>query len=449
MACCFNYSQEWFEYFVHGINIPVLDDVAVPTIESRNVAVQPSLPVQIRTRPPDVDVHDVKATTIPPLKEFRDHEADIGRITTVLAALQVLYPCEETSRFRSVEQRDMLVSSLRALDVVEDHLFIIRTGGGKTACLGACALMERQMKTRRVTVAIVPLISLCEDLARQFKKTGLVVTVCSSAISYSAATSNEVLILLPEVADSSLMFQLLQRLDAEGRLGAIWFDEFHLYFTWFNFRPVMMNFLQKCAIFEKSPRLMVTGTFPPAMQQLLCVHGSLANSCVSRSVTNRPDVHYLRTIVESSVSDSLPLVMEAVKIAVEVIKSVKAGSRLIVTCTSYTDVNSVLDALRQYKEVTVLRYDGSMSEDEKQESYSNWTDMAASVVMVATSAFGIGTTIHDDEVLECDGEWFPMLYPYVCDLLPFRCFLFRFRGFYWHYGVGMCIYDDLLMHHGL
>ena len=52
MACCFNYSQEWFDYFVHGINIPVLDDVAVPTIESRNVAVQPSLPVQ---NPSDID----------------------------------------------------------------------------------------------------------------------------------------------------------------------------------------------------------------------------------------------------------------------------------------------------------------------------------------------------------------------------------------------------------
>ena len=276
LACCFNYSQEWHDYFVYGTMIPVLDEVGLITTSPKTASTTTSPKTSLLISNPAVGIEssiDIsqkggieRQSTV---SEHRFQEHRIHKVATVLKLLQVLYPREDDSpRFRSVEQRDMLVLALQSLEVVQDYLFVVRTGGGKTACLGICTLMERQQKTKRVTVAIVPLISLCEDLARRLQQSGIKVNICttSATMTYTTVTSYEVLILLPEVVGSSLGFQLLQRLHAENLLGAIFFDEFHLWFSWNSFRPVMMNVLEKCSVFEKSPRLMVTGTLPPTMQ---------------------------------------------------------------------------------------------------------------------------------------------------------------------------------------
>ena len=392
LACCFNFTQDWREYLLHGTCMDLSTTASMSkttgtTTKASTTPTSPSLhhvPLLITADKPRVVMESVES-----LERVADDD-----VRLLISMLHELYPPTEltATQFRSLDQRNMLIKVLGSIKNVEDHLFILPTGGGKSAAFGVSALYERSVDSERVTLVICPVIALCFDMERQLQEMGVKASfVRSSTTQYKEITRLEVLILLPEVAASNLMFMMLKRCHDERRLGAIFFDEFHVYYSWISIRPVMLQLVKKTRVFVESPRLMMSGTFPPLMQRTLQLsHPSLAGVTVNRCITDRPAIHFLRLMIPSSSCQSMPLILKAVAITIAVMRSLEEGSRVIISCSLLQDVTSVVHQLTKAG-VQALQYDGSMSDEEKAKSYSQWSDAAASLVMVATSAFGIGT----------------------------------------------------------
>lgn len=258
LACCYQFSGDWFDFLVSGRMIEADSTTMIPPQGSPHrsvttpMVVNPNWMVQHRLTAQAPPVVSASSTTI---------STDSRILSEILAMVQRLYPAARG--FKSIDQRDMLVSTWGALEVVRDFLFIRKTSAGKSAVFGLCALIERKSEHRqRVTVVICPLIVLCYDMKRQLQGMGIRVTVIRSAsTTYSAVYGNEVVIMVPEVAAAPSMFAILRRLDNEHLLGAICCDEFHTYYTWSSIRPVMLEILQRCRVFVRSPRLMYEAVF--------------------------------------------------------------------------------------------------------------------------------------------------------------------------------------------
>ena len=223
VACCFNFSMDWMDYLITGKPIEAFSK---PESQKLNV---------LSKKPPDhilyVDRETKQSTNIPPRKGT--HNAVVSKIETVEnVVLGILFKLDKMyssgnnfPKFRSVAQRDMILVAVRSLENVEDHVFILRTGGGKTAGIAVCCMTERERGSMRVTIVFCPLRSLCEDLKRRFQEMGLRAEYCSNAnVKYDIISGLEILIIAPEVANSSTMYQHLQRLHAENRLGSLWYE---------------------------------------------------------------------------------------------------------------------------------------------------------------------------------------------------------------------------------
>lgn len=95
-------------------------------------------------------------------------------------------------------------------------------------------------------------------------------------------------------------------------------------------------------------------------------------------------------MVSSTEPSSAPLIKLAVQITKAVIAVSSKGSRVVLSCSNYTDVTTTVHQLGDVG-VHALRYQGSMSDEEKTEVYQQWLSMEDSIAIVATDAFGLGT----------------------------------------------------------
>ena len=135
----------------------------------------------------------------------------------------------------------------------------------------------------------------------------------------------------------------------------------------------------------------MSGTFPPMMEEAVINQG-MSNVKIHRSITNRNEIHYIRCSIDSGDEGNKSLISKAVDIINEVTSKLGRGSRIIVTCSCYVDVDEMYTALeeRNFNSNTILKYYGCMEESDKAKCYQDWLKIEESVVMVATTAFGLG-----------------------------------------------------------
>lgn len=69
--------------------------------------------------------------------------------------------------------------------------------------------------------------------------------------------------------------------------------------------------------------------------------------------------------------------------------TIALGSRVIIYCNNYADIHAIRDGLSQLGIANASFY-GMMSSDDKAAALKQWIEQVESMVMTASSSFGLG-----------------------------------------------------------
>ncbi|HVG23078.1 MAG TPA: DNA helicase RecQ [Thermoanaerobaculia bacterium] len=276
------------------------------------------------------------------------------------------------SSLRPLQQEAMLAALSS-----RDSLVVMPTGGGKSLCYQAPALM-----TDGVTVVVSPLISLMKDQVDGLRECGVAAAQLNSSQSSDENRGVERALFSQEV---QLLFVSPERLAMTGfrdmlrRAGVKTFaiDEAHCISHWgHDFRP---EYRQLRAIREEFPEASMhayTATATPEVRRDIAMQLGLREPLVLVGDFDRPNLTYR----------VLPRQDEA-KQVLDVIERHR-GEAGIIYCTRRKDVDSLAEKLRRRGHDAVA-YHAGLSPDERRDAQEKFSNEKCDLV-VATVAFGMG-----------------------------------------------------------
>src|SRR5215213_8305114 len=258
-----------------------------------------------------------------------------------------------------------------------DSLVVMPTGGGKSLCFQAPALLSDS-----VTVVVSPLISLMKDQVDGLLANGIVAAQMNSSQSVAdvKATESELfakrlklLFVSPERLAMPGFRDMLRR--ANVKTFAI--DEAHCISHWgHDFRP---EYRQLRAIREELPEASMhayTATATPEVRRDIALQLGLREPVVLVGDFDRPNLTYR----------VLPRQDEA-KQVIDVLERHR-GEAGIIYCTRRKDVDSLTEKLRRRGHDAVAYHAGLLPE-ERREAQDKFSTEKCDLV-VATVAFGMG-----------------------------------------------------------
>lgn len=351
---------------------------------------------------------------------------------------EVLFRCEQIASLLAGEPRTLKPEQLQAIAAVvagRDSLALLPTGHGKSFCYQLPALV-----LPGVTVVISPLISLMHDQALGLNHTigGAVrALVASLPESVSRAGRTEVVEALsgdtthgiklvyvsPERLSQARFRQALARGAACGALARVAIDEAHTYVQWGeDFRP---SFRRAGALLRELRRdhpgvitlQALTATATPTVEQALreevlsgLVSGSGQDAIVEpdqlvvvRANPLRPELTLGRRAVRAGNRRSMAALAEQIVDA--------ESGHTIVYCLTVRDTDWLHAHLRDYldgRAVVLRKFHGQLPEVDKasvslefkEASHPGDADYAR-MIIVATSAFGLGVDRDDVRTVFC------------------------------------------------
>ncbi|HKR65489.1 MAG TPA: DNA helicase RecQ [Thermoanaerobaculia bacterium] len=289
------------------------------------------------------------------------------------------------ARLLDVIQKHWGYSTLRPLQEgamlaalsARDSLVVMPTGGGKSLCYQAPAVLQES-----VTVVVSPLISLMKDQVDGLRECGVPAAQLNSsqqtaeqrAIERDLFAGNlKLLFVSPERLAMPSFRDLLRR--AQVRTFAI--DEAHCISHWgHDFRP---EYRQLRAIREEFPEASMhayTATATPQVRRDIAAQLGLRDVLELVGDFDRPNLTYR----------VLPRQDEA-KQVLDVIDRHR-GEAGIIYCTRRKDVDSLAEKLRK-RGHDVVAYHAGLSQDERREAQDKFSNEKCDLV-VATVAFGMG-----------------------------------------------------------
>jgi ATP-dependent DNA helicase RecQ len=270
-------------------------------------------------------------------------------------------------------QGEAMLASLRG----RDALVVMATGGGKSLCYQAPALLREGL-----TVVISPLISLMQDQVASLAESGVPAAALSSAMS--GAQKHEIHQRLG-ARELRLLFMAPERLMVASFAAdlAAWgvetlvVDEAHCISHWgHDFRPEYRRLGQLRAARPQMPIQAFTATATPQVQADIAKQLGLRDPLLLVGSFDRPNLTY--RFAPRRDTDAQVL---------EVIRR-HSGEAGIVYCLRRTDVDSLAQQLAA-SGVRCLPYHAGLDADVRQRNQELF--LAESVdVIVATVAFGMG-----------------------------------------------------------
>ena len=259
----------------------------------------------------------------------------------------------------------------------KDSLVVMPTGGGKSLCYQAPALLSDG-----ATVVVSPLISLMKDQVDGLRENGIAAAQVNSSMSLDEIRATErelfakrlkLLFVSPERLALLPFREMLRR--ANVKTFAI--DEAHCISHWgHDFRP---EYRQLRAIREEFPEASMhayTATATPEVREDIARQLGLREPRILVGDFDRPNLTYR----------VLPRQDEA-KQVVDVIERHR-GEAGIIYCTRRKDVDSLAEKLRR-RGLDVVGYHAGLSQEERREAQEKFSNEKCDLV-VATVAFGMG-----------------------------------------------------------
>ena len=290
-----------------------------------------------------------------------------------LAVLRSLYH-DEGADFRTSAQRDTIEIVLSGVGEV---VAVLATGEGKSLAF----MLPSRLPGAGTTVVILPLVALRQDMIRRCEQLGLEFRIWDKNQSEHEDLGCPLLFVPVESAVGGRFRKYLGRLDSRNQVDRVVFDESHLILTASKYRPKLhlLKFLRQL----RCQFVFLTATLPPSMEARFTQAVLLFQPSIIRSITIRKDIDY--SVARSPTLDQTAYAIEQINalLSESWIQSEKEA-RVIVYTLSREEADVIADAVGGS-----VYYSDSGTDAEKAASLDRWRN-GESVVMVATSAFGMG-----------------------------------------------------------
>jgi ATP-dependent DNA helicase RecQ len=273
--------------------------------------------------------------------------------------------------------RPLQEEAMRAVLDRRDSLVVLPTGGGKSLCYQAPAVLRGG-----TTVVVSPLIALMKDQVDGLRACGIAATQLDSSLSPSQRFACEyevrqgevrLLFVSPERLVQTDLYRILQQIDVH----TFAIDEAHCISHWgHDFRP---EYRQLSKLREHFPGAAVhayTATATEQVRRDIGTQLALRDPVVLVGNFDRPNLTY-RVLPRH----------ELLKQVSEVIDR-HAGEAGIVYCLRRRDVDELAAALRK-KGVNALAYHAGMTPEQRQAAQEAFAEEQCDII-VATVAFGMG-----------------------------------------------------------
>ncbi|HVR41268.1 MAG TPA: DNA helicase RecQ [Thermoanaerobaculia bacterium] len=284
-----------------------------------------------------------------------------------------------------VVERTWGFSSLRplqrqAIDAVlarRDSLLVVPTGGGKSLCFQAPALLLDGL-----TVVVSPLIALMKDQVDALVSGGVAAAALNSMTALSEQRAIErravdgslrLLFVSPERLATTSLRALLRR----ARVCAFAIDEAHCISHWgHDFRPEYRQLRELRDVFPDASLHAFTATATQQVRDDICAELRLREPLVLVGDLDRPNLRY-RVVPRN---DELGQIEDVIRR--------HPGEAGIVYCIRRKDVDVIASALSS-RGFRVTGYHAGMNADERREAQEAFASERVDIV-VATVAFGMG-----------------------------------------------------------
>jgi ATP-dependent DNA helicase RecQ len=258
-----------------------------------------------------------------------------------------------------------------------DSLVVLPTGGGKSLCYQAPALLSP-----KPTVVVSPLIALMKDQVDRLIGRGIPSAFLNSSLDtadrrrISAGIMEgeyKLIFVAPERFGSDYFFQML----GDAGVGAFAIDEAHCISHWgHDFRSDYRQLGQLKRRFPDVPVHAFTATATPRVRDDIVTQLALANPVVLVGDFFRPNLMYRVTRRTRGFDDVIGAVLG------------RPGKAGIVYCIRRADVDELTLLLKDAR-VKAIGYHAGMTDDERTRAQDAFAARRADVV-VATVAFGMG-----------------------------------------------------------
>eukprot|EP00915_Cephaloidophora_sp_WS-2016_P001698 GHVH01002331.1.p1 GENE.GHVH01002331.1~~GHVH01002331.1.p1 ORF type:complete len:790 (+),score=117.70 GHVH01002331.1:586-2955(+) len=288
-------------------------------------------------------------------------------------------------RFRFRESINAILSGC-------DVFCMMPTGGGKSLCFQLPALLDGT----KVSVVVMPLISLMQDQFEQMNELGLPCAYLAGATTLGEVRQIQdecesgdirLLFVTPEKIQASESFNsFLMRLYQNNKLARFVIDEAHCVSQWGNdFRK---DYLQLSSLRSKYPAVPIAAFTATATRQVI------------KDVTNQLKMRDTQLFQRSFDRPNLLFEVRMKKkssLMTDIVKLLKDPTTVkysaIVYCFSQKECTENAKELRD-RGIKALPYHAGLSSSERQENQLSWMNDRARVIC-ATIAFGMGINKKD------------------------------------------------------
>lgn len=281
--------------------------------------------------------------------------------------------------------RPMQESAIQAAVEGRDCLTVLPTGGGKSLCYQAPALV-----TGKVTVVASPLIALMRDQVRGLELNGYGAAALHSGVEAEEAReivtkafdgSINLIFAAPERLVTGGFKTILASLHDAGRLGSIAIDEAHCISQWgHDFRPEFRRMKELRKVVPGIGIQAFTATATPRVQEDIVEQLGLNEPEVLIGKFDRPNLCYRVQARNNSA--------EQIAEAVRRHRSAGDGGGTIVYCLSRKDTETLAQELVEHQ-LDADAYHAGLSEKKRMSVEQAFLNETLDVV-VATVAFGMG-----------------------------------------------------------
>jgi ATP-dependent DNA helicase RecQ len=273
--------------------------------------------------------------------------------------------------------RPLQEEAMRAALAGRDSLVVLPTGGGKSLCYQAPAVLAG-----RLTVVVSPLIALMKDQVDALRANGVAAAQIDSSLSDTERFAAEMdlrqgeirlLFVSPERLAASDFYRLLQRVG----VGSFAIDEAHCISHWgHDFRPEYRQLARLRELFPDAPVHAFTATATEPVRGDIIAQLALRDPAVLVGDFDRPNLTY-RVLPRHDLLRQVTEVLDR-----------HDGEGGIIYCLRRRDVDD-LAATLQRRGVKAVAYHAGLSAEQRHEAQEAFTRERCDVV-VATVAFGMG-----------------------------------------------------------